>query len=61
MPAGGRESPPEILHGYIKTIRESADDSAIDDIARLRGRSALALVTYALGDLIEGSRLGTQN
>lgn len=52
---------PEILRGYIKSIRESVDDSAIDDIARLRGRSALALVTYALGNLSEGSRLGTEN
>lgn len=60
--AGWREGKaPEILRDYIKTIKESVGDSAIDDIARLRGRSALALVTYALGDLIEGSRLGTQN
>ncbi len=52
---------PEILRGYIKTIEESVDDSAIDEIARLRGRCAVALVTYALGDLREGSRLGTEN
>ena len=59
---GWREGkPPAILHGYIKTILDSADDSAIDDLARLRGRSAVSVVKYALGDLAEGNRLGERN
>ncbi len=53
--------PPQILKGYIKTIEDSADDSAIDDVARLRGRSAVAVVKYALGDLWDGHRLGERN
>lgn len=60
--AGWREGKsPDILHGYIRTILESADDPAIDHEARLRGRSAATVVKYALGDLVEGNRLGEDN
>lgn len=51
----------EVLHGYIKTIEDSATDSAIDAVARLRGHSAIAVVKYALGDLRGGNRLGAWN
>jgi hypothetical protein len=60
--AGWREGKaPEILMGYIKTIEESADDPALDDIARFRGKSAVAVVKYALGNLREGNKLGAKN
>jgi len=53
--------PPEILLGYINTIMNSAGDSAIDEIAKLRGRSAVSVVKYALGDLIAGYELSKSN
>ncbi len=60
--AGWREGkPPNILYGYIKTIMESSGDSALDDVARLRGKSAVAVVKYALGDFVGGNELGESN
>jgi hypothetical protein len=60
--AGWREGkPPAILYGYIKTILDSAGDSAIKDVARLRGRSAASVVKYALGDFVGGNALGADN
>ncbi len=60
--AGWREGKdPEILLGYIKTIEESAGDSVIDPVAKLRGKSAASVVKYALGDLIKGNELGAEN
>jgi hypothetical protein len=60
--AGWREGKPlAILDGYIKTILNSAGDPALGDVARLRGRSAVSVVKYALGDLAEGNRLGESN
>lgn len=53
--------PPEILKGYIKTIEDSAEDSAIDETVRLRGESAASVVKYALGELVLGNRLGAKN
>jgi hypothetical protein len=53
--------PPQILKGYIKVIEDSAGDSAIDPVVRLRGMSAAAVVKYALGDLRESHELGARN
>jgi hypothetical protein len=53
--------PPQILKGYIKIIEESAGDSTIDPVLRLRGKSAVAVVKYALGDLRESHDLGVRN
>nr|MDQ5826991.1 hypothetical protein [Chloroflexota bacterium] len=52
---------PRILLGYIKIIEESAGDAAISRLAKLRGRSAVAVVKYALGDLIKANELGAAN
>lgn len=60
--AGWREGKdPRILLEYIKIIEESADDAAISRLARLRGRSAVSVVKYALGDLIEANKLSARN
>jgi hypothetical protein len=60
--AGWREGKdPEILMGYMKTIEDSLDDPSLDAVTRLRGRSAVAVVRYALGELQEGNRLGAQS
>jgi hypothetical protein len=60
--AGWREGKdPEILMGYMKTIEDSLDDPSLDALTRLRGRSAVAVVKYALGELTEGNRLGARN
>jgi hypothetical protein len=60
--AGWREGKaPEILYGYIKTIEDAADDPAIDEVTRLRGKCAISVVKYALGDLIGGNKIGAEN
>lgn len=60
--AGWREGKdPQILRGYIKIIEESAGDAAIGRLAKLRGRSAVAVVKYALGDLVQANELGARN
>ncbi|HEX3558844.1 MAG TPA: hypothetical protein VHU19_06555 [Pyrinomonadaceae bacterium] len=52
---------PDILCGYIRTILDAADEPVIDEVTRLRGLSAVAIVKYALGDLIAGNELGAEN
>jgi hypothetical protein len=52
---------PQILHSYIKDIESSIGDAAIDVRTRLRGRCAIAIVKYALGDIRGGNELGRRN
>jgi len=54
-------TPPQILKGYITDIAESASDKIVDESARLRGRCAIAVVKYALGDIRGGYELGRAN
>jgi hypothetical protein len=54
-------TPPRILNEYIKNIENSECDAAIDRLARLWGRCAIAIVKYALGKIREGNELGKEN
>lgn len=53
--------PPEILQNYIKIIESSADDRSLDKFMCHWGKSSIAVVKYALGELEEGNRLGKEN
>lgn len=57
----GEGTPPRILKGYIKDIRESAGDPAIDPRLALWGNCSISVVLYALGSIREGHVLGRQN
>lgn len=57
----GEGTPPRILKGYIKDIRDSVNDSAVDARLALWGNCSIAVVMYALGAIREGNALGLKN
>lgn len=54
-------SNPDVLMAYVRAIENMADDRCIDRELRLQGKSAIAVVKYALGQLKVGNRLGEEN
>jgi hypothetical protein len=54
-------SSPALLMAYVRAIEKMADEPPIDRELRLQGKSAVAIVKYALGKLIEGNRMGKEN
>lgn len=57
----GEGTPPRILKGYIKDIRDSVGDAAVDARLALWGNCSIAVVMYALGSIREGNALGQMN
>ena len=54
-------SHPDVLMAYVRGIENMADDPCIDRDLRLQGKSAVAVVKYALGQLRAGNKLGADN
>lgn len=57
----GEGTPPRILKGHIKDIRDSVSDEAVDARLALWGNCSIAVVMYALGAIREGNALGMLN